>query len=498
MAGVYRIIIVGGGTAGWMCAAALSRLLDPARYAVRLVESDEIPTVGVGEATLPHIRAFHDLLGLDEAEFIRETGATFKLGIEFDGWGPAGSPAYIHPFGTFGEPWGGVDFHQHWLRTQLAPIQSYSVAIEACRQSRFAFPRPGDTYSYAYHLDAGLYAAYLRRWATGRTVMRQEGQVVDVELDPASGAIAAVRLKSGERLEGDLFVDASGFRSLLLGGALKAPWEDWSAWLPCDRALALPTGHLPESDFVPYTRSIAQKGGWIWRIPLQHRVGNGYVYSSRFLGDDEALATLERVVPGTRLAEPRSLRFSAGRRRESWTKNCVAIGLSSGFLEPLESTSIYLIQQAALFLAELMPGQPGPADPRLAREFNRAIDLEYERVRDFLILHYHANGRENEALWDAARRMPIPDSLAQRLALFQARGHVPTYKDGLFNKDSWLSVLLGQGVSPRAAEPLAATAPLEAVTARMAELRQRIEQQVAALPGHRDFLSREELKWRPR
>lgn len=505
MATSLRVVIVGGGTAGWMCAAALARLLDPTRYSVCLVESDEIGTVGVGEATLPQIKAFHDVLGLDEAEFMRETRATFKLGIEFEGWGEPGGAPYIHPFGVYGERWGGVDFHQHWLRARLAgktaePIQSYSFPIAACRRGRFQFPDAdpksvGSTYAYAYHLDAGLYAGFLRRWATRRKVVRIEGEVVDVAVDPASGAIQSLTLKSGQRLEGDLFVDASGFRSILLGHIMNAPWEDWSGWLPCDRALAAPTPHATDVDAVdgpdlpPYTRSIAQPGGWIWRIPLQHRIGNGYVYSSSFISDEAALETLNRSIGGEMLAEPRQLRFSAGRRLETWTRNCVGIGLSSGFLEPLESTSIYLIQRAVQCLVDFMPSQPGPVDPRLIAEFNRLIDLEYERVRDFLILHYHLNGRHGEALWDHARHMTVPDSLTDRIELFKSRGYAPYYKDGLFAKASWLSVLFGQGLQPRAAEPLAQDIGLEDLEARLADLHERIERQMLALPTHRAFLS---------
>lgn len=509
MANGLKIIIVGGGTAGWMCAAALARLLDPSRYSVRLVESDEIGTVGVGEATLPQIRAFHAMLGVDEAEFMRETGATFKLGIAFDGWaggeGAPGEPSYIHPFGTFGARWGGVDFHQHWLRARLdgrpvGPFQAYACAIEACRRGRFQFPAkdptsPGATYSYAYHLDAGRYARFLRRWATQRNVGRTEGEVVHAEVDRTSGAIEALTLKSGQRLEADLFVDASGFRSVLLGRVLQAAWEDWSAWLPCDRALAAPTPHADDADavdrpnFTPYTRSIAQSAGWVWRIPLQSRMGNGYVYASSFVGDEAALDTFTRSVPGVALAEPRRLRFSAGRRRGAWTRNCVGIGLSSGFLEPLESTSIYLIQRAVECLVDLMPAAPGSVDPRLAAEFNRLMDLEYERIRDFLILHYYVNGRYGEAFWDHVRHMSVPNSLTARIELFEARGYVPYSKDGLFSRDSWLSVLLGQGVTPRAAEPLAYAIGLDDLDVRMGELRDRIAQQVQAMPTHHAFLS---------
>ncbi len=369
-----------GGCAPPLCPV----LLDASRYNVCLIESDDIGTVGVGEATLPHLKVFNDTLGINEAAFMRATGATFKLGIEFAGWGrqsgPPGNPGYIHPFGTFGEPWGGIDFHQHWLRAKRAgyhveQMQDYSFAIAACRGSRFEFPHgdPGSigaTYSYAYHLDAFLYARFLRQWATQRDVVRIEGEVVDVAQDAETGAITSLTLKSGNQIVGDLFVDASGFRSLLLGGGVGAPWEDWNAWLPCDRALAVPTRHEAAagddvSGLIPYTRATAQPGGWIWRIPLQHRVGNGYVYSSGFIRDGEAADTLRRSISGAAMSEPRLLRFSAGRRVGAWTKNCVGIGLASGFLEPLESTSIYLIQKAVLNLVDLIPANPGPVDQRL-------------------------------------------------------------------------------------------------------------------------------------
>ncbi len=493
-----RIVIVGGGSAGWMCAAALARVLHPARYNITLIESDEIGTVGVGEATLPHIKTFNDLLGIDEARFMRDTQATFKLGIEFRNWGRTGD-RYIHPFGVFGEPWGGVDFQHHWMRAkqaghEIAPFQEYSYAIAACRRNAFEFPNTDSksirsTYAYAYHFDAGLYATFLRTWATQRGVRRIEGQVAHIEQHAESGDIETLTLKSGEKIAGDLFVDCTGFRSLLLGTTLKVPWEDWNQWLPCDRALAVPCDRAGE--FTPYTRSTSQTGGWIWRIPLQHRTGNGYVFSSRFLGEDQARETLLGALDGTARAEPKLLRFSAGRRVQAWKNNCIAIGLASGFLEPLESTSIFLIQTAVVDLLRLMPTPESAAriDPRLIAEFNRLSDIQYERVRDFLILHYRANQHEGVPLWDHVRTMPVPDSLAHKISLFESRGHVPFYKDGLFSRDSWLSVLFGQGLMPRHYDALANALPLDDLDARLRELHARIASNADAMSSHSEFIA---------
>ena len=495
----YRIVIIGGGTAGWMTAAGLARQLPGADYSVTLVESDEIGTVGVGEATLPHIKLFNDMLGLDEAQFMRETRATFKLGIEFCDWDQPGD-RYIHPFGAFGEPWGGVEFQNHWLRAKangrpVAPLQDYSYAVAAARANAFELPDENpksirSTYSYAYHFDAGLYAEFLRRWAIARGITRIEGQVDAIDRDRTSGAITQVTLKSGQSIPGDLFIDCTGFRSLLLAGQFDVGWEDWTQWLPCDRALAVPCAH--GGDFTPYTRSTARPAGWQWRIPLQHRIGNGYIFSSNFLSQEEAQETLLVNLDGAALAEPRLLRFMPGRRALSWRSNCVAIGLASGFLEPLESTSIYLIQAAVIDLINLMPtprmAQDG-IDPRLADEFNRLTVMQYERVRDFLVLHYIANRREGEPFWDYLRHMPIPDSLAHKLELFRARAAAPNYQYGLFARDSWLSVLVGQGIVPEGYDRLADTFDLDMVAAKLDDFAGRIDSSVAAMPSHADFIT---------
>jgi tryptophan halogenase len=494
--GPLRIVVLGGGTAGWMSAAALRRQLPQEDYAVTLIESDDIGIVGVGEATLPHIKIFNDMLGLIEAQFMRETKATFKLGIQFCDWDRPGD-AYIHPFGAFGEPWGGVEFQHHWLRAQRqganpAPLQDFSYSVVAARNDKFEFPNEDlksirATYAYAYHFDAGLYAAFLRTWAIERGVHRIEGQVCDIARH-ASGDIQELTLKSGERVAGDLFIDCSGFRSLLLGGVMGVAWQDWTHWLPCDRAFAVPSKRA--GALTPYTRATARRAGWTWRIPLQHRTGNGYVFSSRFISDEEARESLLAIVGGAAQGEPRLLRFLPGRREKAWAGNCVAIGLASGFLEPLESTSIYLVQAAVTDLINLIPKRGSKAsDPRLIEEFNRLSDMQYERIRDFLILHYTANGRVGEPLWDYVRAMPLPDSLVHKLSLFRSRAALPNYQYGLFARDSWLSVLVGQGVTPEGYDRLADAHALPALQERLAEFRHRIQTNVDAMSGHAEFIA---------
>src|SRR3954462_1649675 len=450
--GKVNVIIVGGGTAGWMTAAAIAKLL-PTRADVHLVESEAIGIVGVGEATLPHIRAFNERLGIPEADFMARTRATFKLGIEVQGWGREGD-SYIPPFGTFGRGTGEVDFHQYWLRMKqegrpVAELEEYSFACMAARLNRFDLPSAdtsqlASTFGYAYQFDATLFAPYLRALAEGMGVRRTEGRVVGVDRDGETGDITAIRMENGEVIEGDLFVDCSGFISLLIGKAPGEPFQDWPHWLPCDRAAPVPC--RTETALTPYTGVIAMPAGWRWRIPLQHRTGNGYVFSSEFLSDDEAAEAIVAAVEGEVIAQPRLLRFKAGRRERSWVHNCVAVGLSSGFLEPLESTSIYLIQQAITGLLELFPEKKiSPVD---RDEFNRLIDLEYDRIRDFLILHYHANQRVGQPFWDYVRNMSVPDSLQEKIELFRRRGRVVKYREGVFLDASWIAVYLGQHVVP--------------------------------------------------
>lgn len=489
MSSVLDIVIVGGGTAGWMCAAALARVA-AGRCRVRLIESEAIGSVGVGEATLPHIKEFNDYIGINEADMMSKTGATFKLGIEFVNWGQNGC-SYIHPFGKFGEAIGGVDFHQQWARcAKPLPLEAYSYAVAACRHNRFEFPvatmgEINSTYSYAYHFDASLYAKYLRKLAEAGGVERTEGILVDARLQPDLGGIESLTLQSGEIIRADFFIDCSGFRSVLLSQKLREEFEDWSSWLVCDRAVAVPSETV--NPLSPYTRSTAREAGWQWRIPLQHRIGNGYVFSSQFISDDEAAQSLLFNLDSPALGEPKLLKFKAGRYKHSWQKNCLAIGLSSGFLEPLESTSIYLIQTAITNFLKLFPGaQP---DPALINEFNRLMDAEYERIRDFLILHYHLNQRDDHEIWRYCRAMSIPDSLQHKLAQFRHRGYIPSYQYGLFNQSSWLAVLTGQGASQQAIDPFAANASLEHVQLKMSGLAKKIQQRMELMPDHRQFIA---------
>lgn len=490
---IGTVVIVGGGTAGWMTAAALAWGFR-GRMAVRLIESEQIGTVGVGEATIPHIRGFNERLGLDERDFVARTRATFKLGIEFRGWGRPGD-SYIHPFGAYGSAIGGIAFHHLWLRHRLAgdptPIGDYSLPIVAASLNRFSPPVSDrrsllSTFSYAYQFDAGLYAAYLREYAERRGVVRTEGKIVHVEASPEGDAVRAVKLADGQVIRGDLFIDCSGFRGLLIEQTLGAGYEDWSHWLPCDSAVAIPCETA--GPWTPYTRATADAYGWRWRIPLQHRVGNGYVFCSRFLQADAATDVLLRNLEGRPVGEPRVLRFVTGKRRRQWIGNCVAIGLASGFLEPLESTSIHLIQLAITHLLELFPD--GRWDPLDAAEFNRVMDIEYARVRDFLILHYHATERADTAFWDHCRTMPVPDSLAYSLELFRERGALAAYREGCFLEPSWIAVYLGQRIVPRRPDPLADAIPTEHLTAHLQALRRGVQEAARSMPDHRAFIER--------
>jgi tryptophan halogenase len=488
-----RVVVVGGGTAGWMTAAALVKLL-PTRCSVRLVESEAIGIVGVGEATLPHIRAFNERLGIDEAEFMAATRATFKLGIEFVDWARKGD-RYIHPFGAFGRAGGDVGFQHYWSRVRLEGLHAgdfgdYAMAVAMGRRSRFSRPAPdgqtlGSNFGYAYQFDATLFAPFLRRYAEARGAARTEGRIVSVARDPANGDIASLALEDGTRIEGDLFIDCSGFRSLLLGETLDEPFKDWSHWLPCDRAVAMPC--RTRGAITPYTSAIAMDAGWRWRIPLQHRTGNGYVYASGFIDDETAAAALVGAVEGEAIADPRLLRFTAGRRRRSWVGNCVGVGLAGGFLEPLESTSIYLIQLAITTLVELFPERAISTVDR--DEFNRLVDLEYDRIRDFLILHYHATSRADTPFWDHVRTMAIPDSLAEKMTLFRRRGHVETYAEGLFLEPSWLAVYVGQRIEPQGHDARLDAADPAVLAQALERMRGEIAAAAEAMPDHGAFLT---------
>jgi tryptophan halogenase len=487
------IVIVGGGSAGWMTAAALAEAVGRS-CAITLVESEAIGTVGVGEATIPPIRHFNARLGIDEATFVRETQGSFKLGIEFVNWGKQGH-RYFHPFGQYGAEFDSVPFYHHWMREWLegrieGPIDDFSMCWAMARAGKFAHPSPDrrmiqSTFDYAYHFDAGLYAAFLRRYAEARGVVRREGKVVDVALRGEDGFIDAVTLDSGERIAGEFFIDCSGFRGLLIEEALQAGYDNWQHWLPCDRAVAVP---CERGEFTPYTRSTARAAGWQWRIPLQHRTGNGYVHCSQFISEDEAARTLLDNLDGKALADPRPLSFVTGKRRKFWDKNCVAIGLSAGFMEPLESTSLHLIQYGILRLLALLPDSA--MSPLLAREYNAQTSREYELIRDFLILHYKASERDDSELWRYCAAMPIPDSLAYKIDHFRAHGMLVADGQELFANPSWIAVYLGQGITPRQAPALSRMRPGVPVAERMAQIAQAMEAAVAAMPEHGAFIAR--------
>ena len=487
------IAVIGGGTAGWMTAAALARLVG-GKSSVTLVESAEIGTIGVGEATIPPIRNFNAILGLDEREFLRETKGTYKLGIEFRDWTRLGH-SYFHPFGVHGADINGRYFHQYWLKLRQlgdeTPIDDYCLCSVAAAANK-AGPLTNDprsvlaTFGSAFHFDAALYAAYLRRYAEARGVKRLERKVVDVSLNGENGFIKAVHFEGGDSLEAEFFVDCTGFRGLLIEGALKAGYDDWTPWLPCDRAVALPCESV--TPLVPYTRSTARKAGWQWRIPLQHRIGNGYVYSSEHVSDDEAASTLLDNLDGAPIGEPRLLRFKAGRRRKFWIKNCLAVGLSAGFMEPLESTSIHLIQTGITKLLDLFPDRS--FDPVDIEEYNRLTRLEFEGIRDFLILHYNATERNDSPFWDYCRTMEIPEPLARRIALFRGRGRMPLRMPyDLFTDTSWIAVFLGQGVTPQGYEPLIDAHELSAVKSRLEGQKKLIAEAAASMRSHADYVA---------
>ena len=487
---VRRIVIVGGGTAGWMAAAALARFAGHGRRIV-LVESEAIGTVGVGEATIPPILEFNHQLGIDESDFLRETSATFKLGIEFTGW-VEGTDRYFHQFGHIGRPLNGVGLYQWWLKHRsdpsVGPLSAYSMSATAAYNHRFAHSSsdpasPLSQLAYAYHFDASAYGRLLRRYAEQLGAERIEGKIVNVDRDSETGFIAAVSLDDDRRVRGDLFIDCSGFRSLLLGQTLDVEFEDWSHWLPCDRAIAVPTE--PTSPLLPYTRAIAEDYGWQWRIPLQHRSGNGHVYSSAHISDDDAEKILLDSLESNPIGQPNRLRFKAGRRRKSWESNVVALGLSSGFLEPLESTSIHLVQHGIQKLLSLFPGNGISAVER--DEYNRHMENVHDPIRDFIILHYKATKRTGP-FWDHVREMAVPDSLAHKIELFREHGHVFRYNDELFELPSWVAVMLGQQIFPKSHDPLADSLPDAEVLRAMAELKRGYEETALRLPLASDYI----------
>lgn len=491
---ITHITIVGGGTAGWMAAAALSKVLPP-HYRIRLIESDEIGTIGVGEATIPMIKLYNNALDLDEAEFLRETNGSFKLGIEFIDWGKLGH-SYIHGFGTIGQDLGLVPFHHYWLRQRQAgkaeTLDVYSINTWACRHNRFIHPmgdRQGSPLSqiaYAYHFDASLYAKFLRRFAETRGVQRIEGRIVEVARDPESGDVSHVTTDRGDRIDGQLFIDCSGFRGLLIEQALGTGYEDWTGWLPCDRAVAVPCEG--SSEITPYTRSTARTAGWQWRIPLQHRVGNGHVFCSHFISEDEATAQLLANLDGAPLAEPRVLRFVTGKRKRAWNRNVIAVGLAGGFMEPLESTSIHMIQTAIARLTAFFPHegiQQVDVDT-----YNRHVDEEFLSIRDFLIAHYHVTHRDDTPFWNHCRTMQVPESLQRKLDLFASNGRVFRENNELFAEPSWIQVLYGQGLHPAGYHGLVDAVPEARIAAFLDNVRGVVDNCVQAMPGHRAYIER--------
>ena len=488
-----KIVIVGGGTAGWMTAAALGRFLKDGHTEVTLIESEEIGTVGVGESTIPQINIFNRMLGLDENEFVRRTKATFKLAIEFVDWKEIGH-TYYHPFGPYGVDMEGVSFHAYWLRLkamgEAADLGDYSLQTIASIQSRFMrangqLNSPLGALAHAYHIDAGLYARFLRGYAEERGVRRQEGKIVEVHQRSTDGFVEAVTLQSGQRIEGDFFIDCSGFRGLLIEQTLKTGFEDWSHWLPNDRAAAVPCALGGSTR--PVTRATARPAGWQWRIPLQHRLGNGYAYSSAHISEDEATAYLMARLDGEALTEPFTLRFKAGRRLKSWDKNVMAIGLSAGFMEPLESQSIHLIQVGISRMLAMFPDKRFQ-QPDIDR-YNRVMQFEYEKIRDFLALHYKATHRNDTPYWDYLREMPIPDYLADKIAVFKSYGRVFRENEELFNDTSWFAVMIGQGLEPTGHDPMADVMSDDDLRAKMDNIRGVIAKSAQVMPDHMTFIA---------
>lgn len=490
---IQNICIVGGGTAGWMTAAALSNKLKGLPVSVRLIESEEIGTVGVGEATLPHIRAFNTTLNISEPELMKATEATFKLGIEFCDWGRIGD-RYIHPFGDFGPIVNELPFYQFWLRLKslgdASRLDEYSFPIVAAENCRFRHPSPDlskieSTFGYAYQFDASLYARFLRRYSEAGGVVRTEGKVVGTALNTETGFVDSVTLDGGEVVTADLFIDCSGFRGLLIEQALHSGYDDWSQWLPCNRALAVPCE--TRGPLTPFTRATARTGGWQWRIPLQHRVGNGHVYCRDFISDDEAQRQLLENLEGPILADPKQLFFTTGRRRSFWNRNVIAIGLSAGFLEPLESTSIHLIQDGITELMTLFP------DKSFRRsdidEYNRRMSLHFERVRDFLLLHYVATQRDDSEMWRHFRNLELPDSLQEKITAWTARGYIIKYEFGLFLPPSWIAVMLGQNLRPRGYDRRVEVVPEQALAANAAAIRRDVAAAVRSTPEHAAFIA---------
>lgn len=484
---VRRVVICGGGTSGWMAAAGLAKVLGK-RLDIKLVESDDIGTVGVGEATIPTLINFHNLLEINEQEFMAETQATFKLGIGFESWRNV-KEDYIHSFGMTGTDHWTAGFQHFWhkgvQRGLAGDYGDYCLELKASKENRFAH-LPNQGMNYAYHLDAGRYARYLRRLSEPRGVQRIEGKIVRYTRHDDNGDIRSIVLESGQEIEGDLFIDCTGFRGLLIGEALQEPMQDWSQWLFCDRAIAVQTASVGPA--IPLTRSMAHQAGWQWRIPLQHRVGNGLVYSSRYLDDDAALRQLLGNVQGEVLTTPRVIPFKPCQRRNTWVGNVVAIGLSSGFLEPIESTSIHLIQRAVIRLMQNFPADG--ISPYDVAEYNAQCNSEIEHIRDFIILHYHVNQRQDSQFWRDAREMDIPAGLRHRIELFRATGRVFRIPNELFAENSWIQVMLGQGIMPAAHHQTADLMGDEELSHFLGSIKASVDRTVQQLPPHQLYVER--------
>ena len=490
---INKIVVVGGGTAGWMVASAFAKVLGCNNYSVTLVESEQIGTVGVGEATIPMINLFNSILGINEDEFVRETNATFKLGIEFVNWGSIGK-SYFHPFGSFGVDMEGIGFNHFWLRWKKEggglDYSKFSMETEAARAGKFVrtSAETGPAYmpkvNYAFQFDASLYASYLRRYSEQRGVKRSEGKIIEVKQNAHSGYIESVQLENGTLIDGDLFIDCSGFRGLLIEQTLSAGYEDWSKWLPVNKAVAVP---CEKSGILrPYTRATAQEFGWQWRIPLQHRTGNGYVFCDAFIDPDKATEKLLSRLDGDVIAAPKVLSFATGVRKKCWIKNCVAIGLASGFLEPLESTSIHLVQVAIAKLLTMFP--QNHINQIMVDRFNREMLKEYTEVKDFLIAHYKVSDREDTEFWRYVKYMDIPLTLQEKLDTFRTRGDVMVRLDELFKEQSWFSVLVGQGLYPEAYHPVADVASDDDIRIRLTQIRTGINNRLNMMPSHEEFI----------
>ncbi len=489
-----KICILGGGTAGWMTAAALSNKYNKVGLEIELVESDQIGTIGVGEATLPHIRFFNQVLGIDEREFMKSTHATFKLGIEFCDWGRLGDH-YIHPFGDYGFPVDELDFHQLWLRLnadQKVPrMDEYSYPIVAAEKGKFQLPGPdtnkiGSNFGYAYQFDSSLYAKFLRTYCENHGVTRTEGKVTNAERDPETGDVSRIVLDDGRAIAADLYIDCSGFRGVLIEQTLETGYDDWSHWLPCNRAVAVPSAS--SGPLLPYTRATARTAGWQWRIPLQHRTGNGHVYWNEYISDDEATEQLMSTLEGPALADPKQLYFKTGRRRKFWNQNVVCIGLSGGFLEPLESTSIHLIQEGITALIELFPDGAISALDR--DEYNERMALNFKRVRDFLLLHYVATQRDDSEMWRYFRNMTLPDSLQEKIEAWLTRGYILKYEFGVFLPPSWIAVMLGQNLVPKGYDPRVDRFSATDLVNQLARIQSDSQRAVEATPDQQTFLMR--------